>query len=297
MTRGAAEPIRITLRYVPDDLARAVSINANGWEFTGLEWGAPRGRPVLLLHGFPQTASSWDRVGPRLAAAGLRAIAIDQRGYSPGARPTDVAAYRLPALLTDIRAVIETLGGTVDLVGHDWGGVVGWHVAGRYPQLLRSWTAVSTANPLALNAVLAGDEDQRARFGYIRTFRREGHAETALLAEGAARLRAIFGGVPSPDRVAQDVAFFQQPGVLTLALNWYRAMSAEDAVGLGPVTVPTCYLWGSADLAFGRAAATRSAEFVNAPYTFVPLEGASHWLPDEVPDTIADAVARQVLGG
>lgn len=276
-------------------LARPVSVNANGWEFTGLQWGPAGARPVLLLHGFPQTATSWDRVGQRLAEAGLRAIALDQRGYSPGARPTDVAAYCLPALVSDIRAVIDALGGGVDLVGHDWGGVLGWQVAARHPGLVRSWTAVSTPNPLALGAVLAVDEDQRARFGYIRTFRQEGHAETVLLADGAARLRAIYGGVPSPERVEQDIAFFQQPGVLTLALNWYRAMSPHDADGLGLVTVPTSYLWGSADVAFGPAAAARSGEFVNAPYTFVPLEGASHWLPDEAPDTIADVLARQVF--
>ncbi len=276
--------------------AEPVSVSANGWEFAGLQWGPADARPVLLLHGFPQTATSWGRVGQRLAEAGLRAIALDQRGYSPGARPTDVADYRLPALVSDVCALIEALGGAVDLVGHDWGAVVGWQVAGRHPALVRTWTAVSTANPLALGAVLAVDEDQRARFGYIRTFRQEGRAETALLADGAARLRAIYGGMPSPERVEQDVAFFQQPGVLTLALNWYRAMSPHDADGLGPVTVPTSYVWGSADVAFGPVAAARSGEFVSAPYTFVPLKGASHWLPDEAPDTIADVVARQVLG-
>jgi pimeloyl-ACP methyl ester carboxylesterase len=272
-----------------------VTVAANGWEFSGLEWGPAAGGTVLLLHGFPQSATSWTAVAARLAEAGLHAVALNQRGYSPGARPAEVADYRMPHLVADVVAMIEALGGSVDLVGHDWGGVVGWQVAARYPALVRTWTAVSTPNQLALNDVLAADEEQRSRFGYIRGFRAAGRAEAALLADDAAGLRAFYGSAVAPDRVDADVAFIAQPGALTAALNWYRAMSVHDADGLGPVSVPTSYVWGSGDLAFGRAAAERSATYVAAPYEFVALEGASHWLPDEAADALAEAIARRVL--
>jgi pimeloyl-ACP methyl ester carboxylesterase len=250
----------------------------------------------LLLHGFPQRSQSWTGVGERLAEAGLHAVALDQRGYSPGARPGPVADYATANLTADAVAMIDALGGAVDLVGHDWGAVVGWQVAGRHPDRVRTWTALSTPIQSALNEVLAVDAEQRARFGYILTFREAGVAEASLLADGAARLREIYGGVVAPERVEADVAFFRQPGTLTAALNWYRAMSPHDADGLAPVAVPTTYLWGSADLAFGRAAAERTAVYLTGPYAFVPLHGASHWLPDEVPDTVAEAITARVAG-
>jgi len=163
-------------------------------------------------------------------------------------------------------------------------------------QLLLSWTAVSTPNQLALNEVLAASAAERERFGYIRGFRGPG-AEQRLAGFDWAPFASIYGtGVPA-DRVAEEVAFFSQPGVLTAALNWYRAMTPGDAAGLGPVTVPTAYVWGSADLAFSREAATRTQHFVAGPYRFVALDAAGHWLPDEAPDTLAEVIAEQVSGG
>ena len=276
-------------------VASPVTVAANGWEFSGLQWGPPAGRTVVLLHGFPQSATSWAAVGARLAEVGLHAVALNQRGYSPGARPAEVGDYALANLVTDTVGMIEALGGAVDLVGHDWGGVVGWQVAARYPELVRTWTAVSTPNPLALNEVLAVDREQREQFGYIRAFRAPGRAEAALLADDGAAMRAMYGRTVAPERVAADVAFMATPGTLTAALNWYRAMSPDDADGLGPVRVPTSYVWGSGDVAFGRAAAERTADYVSAPYSFIALEGASHWLPDEAADTLADEIARRVL--
>ena len=276
-------------------MSEPLTLSANGYEFTGFSAGPPDGRTVLLLHGFPQTSGSWLDVAGRLADAGLRAVAIDQRGYSPGARPTDVAAYALPELTADVCAFIDALGGPVDLVGHDWGAVVGWQVAARHPERVRTWTAVSTPNQLALNDVLAVDDEQRQRFGYILAFREPGRAEQALLGDGARRLRELYGGAVAPERVEADVAVLAEPGALTAALNWYRAMSPQDADGLGLVTVSTTYVWGTDDVAFGRRAAERSARYVDTDYTFVPLDGVGHWVPDQAPDVVArEILARTV---
>ena len=269
-------------------------IDARGLVFDCLQWGPDDGRPVLLLHGFPQRNTSWAEVGRRLAEIGLRAVAVNQRGYSPGARPTDVAAYAMPELIADAEAMIDALGGTVDLVGHDFGGVVGWQLAARHPAKLRSFTSLSTPNQLALNEELARSEEARARFGYILQFREVGAAEQMLLADNAARFRAVFGGAVPADQVDADVAFFAEPGALTAALNWYRAMDRHDADGLEHVRVPTTYVWGSQDLAFGREAAENSRYYVDAPYRFIPLDGVGHWLLEEAVDTVAEAIAEQV---
>ena len=85
--------------------------------------------------------------------------------------------------------------------------------------------------------------------------------------------------------------------MLTAALNWYRAMNRHDADGLGPVTVPTTYVWGSEDPAFGREPAEETRFFVDAPYTLHRRSrGAGHWLLDEATDTVAEAIAERVLG-
>lgn len=282
----------------PPSLARVpgspITVASNDLLFAGLQWGPPDGPLVLLLHGFPQRSTSWTQVATRLADVGVRTVALDQRGYSPAARPAAVAAYAMMHLVADVAGMIAWLGGgaPVHLAGHDWGGVVGWQVAGRHPDLVASWTAVSTPHQGAIDEQLAADPAERERFGYIRGFRAP-DAEAVLLAGGAARLRAFYQGrVVAED---SDVAFFSDPGVLTAALNWYRAMSPADTAGLGPVAVPTSYVWGSDDLAFSRAAAEGTARWVSGPYRFEPLEGASHWLPDEAPDVLAEVIAERVL--
>jgi pimeloyl-ACP methyl ester carboxylesterase len=281
---------------------REFEIAANGMTFHGREWGHGGerggqhggGRTVLLLHGFPQRSTSWGPVAEQLADAGLRAVAIDQRGYSPGARPEDVSAYARANLVADAAAVIDELGGPVDLVGHDWGGVVGWQVAIDHPDKVRSWTAVATPNPQALTASLMANEDQRNAFGYILVFREPGRAEAALLANDAAGLRAIYGEAVPAEIVDGDVAFFSEPGVLSAALNWYRAMDVADTANLRPVTVPTTYVWGAGDIAFLRAAAESSGDYVEADYRFVPLEGVSHWVPNQAPDVVAAEIIHRV---
>ena len=69
--------------------------------------GPAGGEPVVLLHGFPQSARCWDAVTPVLAGAGLRTFAPDQRGYSPGARPAGRAAYRMAEVVADAEAVVR----------------------------------------------------------------------------------------------------------------------------------------------------------------------------------------------
>src|SRR2546423_13928844 len=105
--------------------ARPSEVPSNNLLFSGLEWGPVDGPLVVLLHGFPQRATSWSQVATRLAEAGVRSVAIDQRGYSPAARPSEVAAYAMPHLVADVVGIVQWLGGSAHLAGHDWGAVVG----------------------------------------------------------------------------------------------------------------------------------------------------------------------------
>ena len=122
------------------------------------------GEPVVLLHGFPQHAGSWGQVAPALAEAGYRAVALDQRGYSPGARPTGRRPYVLAEAAADVLALLDALGADrAHVVGHDWGGVVGWRLAATAPDRLRTLTSVSTPHPRALvRSLLTSDQALRS---------------------------------------------------------------------------------------------------------------------------------------
>ncbi len=248
---------------------------------------------MLLLHGFPQHSGMWDLVSPILHDAGLRTIAPDQRGYSPGARPKDVAAYRVGELAADALALLDAVGApSAHLVAHDWGALVGWRlVAGEHADRIRTFTAISAPHPGALVAAARTDPDQQQRLGYIRLFQEAGKAETVLLENGATRLRAMFGALP-PERIDDYVRPLLEPGALTATLNWYRALGTNGSTG--PALRPTTYVWGDQDIAMGRVAAQSCGDWVNADYEFVPLPGASHWIADELPDELARHILARI---
>jgi pimeloyl-ACP methyl ester carboxylesterase len=259
--------------------------------FEVAERGDPSGRALLLLHGFPQTHRCYDALADRLAPRGLRLLAPDQRGYSPGARPAEAAAYGMDELAGDALGILDAFGiESADVVGHDWGAVVGWNLAARHPGRVRTLTAVSVPHPKAMAAALANPRaDQRERSAYIRMFRQPGKAEETLLEDGAHRLRALYE--PLPDAAVEPhFTALSDPAALTAALNWYRAMRIVDSVLLPDVAVPTTYVWSTEDVAVGRAAAEYCAGRVTGPYRLVELAGISHWIPDQAPDALADAV-------
>lgn len=257
--------------------------------------GPEDGEPVLLLHGFPQSSLGWTAVAPDLATAGLRLLAPDQRGYSPGARPDGVAAYGAGPLAADALGVAAALGHeTVHLVGHDWGASVAWWVAAHHPDRVRSLTALSIPHLAAFGRALVEDAEQQRRSAYIRLFREPGRAEEELMADDARRLRAMYEGAVAEEDVAAYVAMMRD-GALTPALAWYRAMGSELGA-LPPVRVPTTYVWGEQDLAVSPAAAGACGEFVEADYRFERLRGEGHWTPDTVPGLVARAVLGRVAG-
>ena len=260
-------------------------VAANGWIFDVRSQGPRDGRPVILLHGFPQTSRCFEQELGVLAAAGYRAVAPDQRGYSPGARPEAIQGYGVGELVADVVALADELGiDRFDLVGHDWGGLVAWMVAGHHPDRVRSLTSVSTPHPDALAGALgAGDPDQVERSSYLALLRQVDVPEQVLLGEDGTGevLAQLFAGSGIDEEVARSyVTHLCRPGTLTAALNWYRANDLHDPVAVGPIAVPTMYVWSTDDMALGRTAALATADHVSGPYRFEVLDGVSHWIPD-----------------
>jgi pimeloyl-ACP methyl ester carboxylesterase len=252
--------------------------------FQALAAGPPSGELVLLLHGFPQTSTCWSPMLEALAASGYRAVALDQRGYSPRARPGQVRAYRMPQLVADVLAVADRLGaGRVHLVGHDWGGVVAWNLAGQHPERVATLTAVSTPHPKAFTRALWSSA-QLLRSAYIGFFRMPWLPELVLGAQREWGLRFLLAG-SGLDREWIDIYTdaLGQPGALTAALAWYRA-ATPFSVGAPRVAVPTLYVWGSRDPALGPTAARATGRWVSGPYRFEVVPGAGHWLPEQHPE-------------
>ncbi|MFT4201868.1 alpha/beta fold hydrolase [Gordonia sp. (in: high G+C Gram-positive bacteria)] len=250
--------------------------------------GPADGAPVLLLHGFPHNSASFDGVLGPLHDAGLRTITVDQRGYSPGARPADVDAYLLDNLVGDAIGILDALG--IDrclLVGHDWGGIVGWQLAARHPERFTGYVAVSTGHPGALAGALSAGDDQREKSSYIKMFIADG-AEEKLLARNAVLLRRT-----CPKEAAAQM---QEPGALTGGLNWYRANFTGDIaakIPSGRVAIPTTMVWSDGDTALGREQAEGSGAFVDGDYRFVELTGVDHWVPENAPEQLAAAIIER----
>jgi pimeloyl-ACP methyl ester carboxylesterase len=183
-----------------------LSIPTEAGAFDAIAAGPEGGRPVLLLHGFPEAAVEWEHQVATLGVLGYRAVAPDQRGYSPSVRPEQAAEYGISTLVEDAFAIADRLGWReFDLIGHDWGGAVAWWAADAHPERLRSLAVVSTPHPAALAAAMKTDEDQHLRSGYMTEWRQTRVTEQRMLADGARALREIFDRRVPPSKIDEYV--------------------------------------------------------------------------------------------
>ena len=258
--------------------------------FDAIEDGPFGGELVLLLHGFPETKRSYRHQIPVLAALGYRVVAVDQRGYSPSARPAGVDAYRIDKLTNDVLAIADSLGADrFHLVGHDYGAVIAWQVAARHQDRLRSMTSLSVPHPLAYLEAYE-TSDQPARSGYFAWFR---DPATDIELGDPERLRRLYlaAGLGDEDADAYSAAL-GSPAAIGAALNWYRATGLYMIEGLQPITVPVLYIWSTEDPALGRDGAERTAAHVAGPYRFEVLDGVDHWIPENAPDATSRILAE-----
>ncbi|HUE08244.1 MAG TPA: alpha/beta hydrolase [Acidimicrobiales bacterium] len=284
------------------DVPRAIDrieVEAGGFTFTGRACGPHEGRRVLCLHGFPQTSWAWRDQLWALGHAGYRAVAPDQRGYCSGARPSATSDYGTEQLVGDVIALADSMEmERFDLVGHDWGGLLGWIVAERFPDRLRSLIVVSTPHPLALRHALSGsDTEQAARRSTTASLQAPDEPERLLLGpagDGSGLLRMLRETGLDDDDAEMYAAALTEPGALTAALNWYRAMDPRAVADLEPIRVPTMYVWSTGDAAIDRMAAEGTREHVQGPYRFEVLEGVSHWVPETAPEQLSGLLIRHL---
>ena len=155
---------------------------------TGIEFDVTGdGRPVLLLHGFPDSGRLWRHQVPALSGAGFRVIVPDLRGYGRSGKPEAVEAYSIPVLAGDVIAVLDSLGvSSAHVVGHDWGAGLAWALASLAPGKVDHLVALSVGNPVTFLRTL----EQRQKSWYTLLFQFPGIAERWLTENNWANFRS-----------------------------------------------------------------------------------------------------------
>ncbi|MDB4944409.1 MAG: Epoxide hydrolase [Labilithrix sp.] len=246
---------------------------------------------VVFLHGFPELWWSWRHQLRAFAGAGFWAVAPDLRGYNESDKPAGVASYELEKLSGDVAGLVHALGRKrAIVVGHDWGAVVAWNVAERYPELVERLGICNVPHPLAMARGLRTLR-QLKKSWYIFFFQLSGISERAIAARDFERVREMFreDGIPNDD-LEPYISALKMPGALTAMLSYYRAAVRRVLAGRPPevktVSCPVLVIWGDKDRALGKELADPPARFVpNARVVHIP--DATHWVQNSAPEEVS----------
>ena len=267
--------------------------------------GPEDGPALILLHGFPESHRTWRGLVPLLADR-YRLIMPDQRGFAGSDAPQDKDEYKIDKIVADLFALVDRLGlDDFTLVGHDWGGAVAWAAALKGDPRLKRLIIINAPHPVIFQKSLIEDADQRAASQYITAFRTPGF-EAAVEAMGWDTFfdKSFSGHVDlsliPPHEKAQYLAEWQQPGVFTAMLNWYRAAAVivpPPSVTLPlpdfllrafpKVQVPTLVVWGMRDKAL-LPVQLEGLDTLVDDLSIVRVPDAGHFLPWEKPQAVAE---------
>jgi len=273
----------------------------DGVDLHAVEAGPADGPLVILLHGFPDFWWSWRRqVGP-LAEQGYRVVAPDMRGYNLSDKPAGIAAYARDKLAADVARLADAYGRTgFRLVGHDWGGIVAWEAAIRFPERIEQLVVIDAPHPGVWLRGVARRPSQALRSAYVAFFQLPRLPEALLRANGYARLKRAMTSASSPgtwgpeelDRYAEA---WRRPGALTAMLDYYRALRLAPGGAPARVRPPTLLLWGGRDPFLERALCRASLELCDDGRALV-LDDAGHWPHLEAAQRVNDAIGRFFAG-
>lgn len=243
------------------------------------------GRPLILLHGFPDTGRLWRHQIAPLADAGFKVIVPDMRGYGASDKPTEVDEYNILYLAADVGAVLDEVGAErAHVVGHDWGAGVAWALAAMVPDRVDHLVALSVGHPSTFRG---GGFEQHEKSWYMLLFQFPDIVEQWLSNNGWANFRE-WGGHPDADAV---IAELEANGSLTPGLNYYRANIPPESyiappLVLPPIAAPTMGVWSTGDIALTEGQMTRSHTHISGSWRYERVEGPGHWLQLEAPDEV-----------
>jgi pimeloyl-ACP methyl ester carboxylesterase len=264
-------------------------IAANGLRFGYLESGS--GPLVLLVHGFPDTAHSWDATRPALAAAGFRAVAPFTRGYAPTEIPSQ-EAYDSDTLGRDLLALIHALGGApAVVVGHDWGASAAYSAAALEPDALRLLVPVAIPHPASIVPTPSAIWAVRHFFSLRRrsALRWMPKDDFTHVDELVHRWSPKWDVPPGETDAVK--AIFRNPANLDAALGYYRALRPWPPSSHRPkIRVPTVCFAGDSDILPATAYERARSRFTGT-YEVVQMPGG-HFMHREYPMIFNDNLLR-----
>ena len=256
---------------------------------------AGEGKPVLLIHGFPDDHSVWEHQIEALVSAGFQVIAPDMRGCGLTDITHAVADYDVSALAADLAALLDALKiDRVYLAGHDWGASIGWIFAMLYPERVMKYAALSVGHPLELYSIFQSPLPQKLRSWYMLVFQCTGLTEWLMTVNDWRVFRKAFD---MPEYEEEIIRRLARPGRLTASLNYYRANRwLFVARSLPRVKVPVLGIYSTGDRYLLESQMTQSKNYLDAPWQYERIEGASHWLQREAPEKV-NALLIQFFSG
>jgi pimeloyl-ACP methyl ester carboxylesterase len=272
------------------------TISVNGFGFECLVAGEEDRPLVIMMHNFLQTNQQWRQQIPVLAEHGYRVLAPNMRGVSPQARPEQPSAYSNDEMIGDVLALAEHEGvESFHLVTHGWSSLIGWNLAANNADALLSFTALSTPHPIALSKTIGDEQSQQVEMlDKIASFCSD-NASVRLLANNAEILRHYY----QSSGVSEDIAdlYLSRYGraeAIQGFIHWHSMQFEELPQSLLPIQVPTLYIRGSDDSFFGDKAAKLCIDGVDAPYTYVQIDGAGHMLGEQVGDRLTEELLNHL---
>lgn len=248
-----------------------------------------KGKPVVFVHGFPDFWLTWRPQMLAVAAAGYRAIAIDQRGYNLSDKPKGDDNYLMPKMVSDVAAVVRSVGGRAALVGHDWGGSVSWATAYAHPELIERLAILNLPHPNGLSRELALPDSAQAKASiYAQNFKKPG-AAAGLAPEGLAKAAS------TPETYAAYVEAFKRSD-LDAALAYYRMNYPSPPYAKGPdlpaLKMRTLLVHGLKDTALLAPAVDGTWRWIDAPFELVTIPHAGHFVQRDAAEEVSLALTH-----
>jgi pimeloyl-ACP methyl ester carboxylesterase len=275
-------------------MSRAVThrLFANGLTHFVRDSGPEAGPAAVLLHGFPDSSAVWSKVTPLLAAEGYRILAPDLRGFGETDIPVRLEDYEIATgAVHDVLGVLDRLNiARAHLVGHDFGAPVAWALAAQHKERFLSLAALSVGHT---RAFLSAGAEQKHRSFYMVVHQARGLCEWLYRANDWALLR---GHWSAHGDIEEAIRLLSRPGRLTAGLNWYRQNASlarmvnppkPGALGEERVTIPTLGIWSSGEKYLTEVQMTGSKAYVDGPFRYERIEGASHWIPYDASERLA----------
>ncbi|MCP4287466.1 MAG: alpha/beta hydrolase, partial [Gammaproteobacteria bacterium] len=229
---------------------------------------------------FPDAWFGWEaQLGP-LLGAGFRVIVPSQRGYNLSDKPNGVANYKMDILVEDILGLADALGyERFHLAGHDFGAMVSWNLARKYPERVKKLVIANVPHPIVMKNYLRTHPRQILKSWYAFFFQLPALPELAVKANN---WQFLINAMPKDfsaeerDRYRETWA---QPGAMTGMINWYRASLRDlsPSTEASRIQVPTLMLWGQQDPHISYEMAPLSIDLCEDG-RLITYEDATHWV-------------------